>query len=167
MIENDALKYFIHEELFLVKENSSLPIMIKEANQLVGTASESSLVVEEPRTPVTPLAEKEHHDLVILLEKEQTAEDKAMLLKMIPAIGKSYESAKFILSNRLEMITYNNLIAFGEFSSLTALNQLILNESIETGNRKTIKTLSIHSLHSDVQAKGRFWIGLKKMFNIN
>lgn len=160
MIEERALKYFIHEELFLVKSDSKVLDSEADKVDLVNNSAKETVKTS------TEQLKKEHFDLVVLLKQSLTSADKAMLEKLIPAIKKSYNNTKFILPIDLDKISYNNLLAFGEFTEIEEISRLTLNIHSQVNGIKKIRTKSIEQLHADLQAKGQFWVGLKKMFEL-
>jgi len=161
MIDNVSLKYLIHEEIFIIKEIA--PAKLETTKKVISEKQEEELVTEDSKAAEN---QKTHHDLVVLFEENQTSADKEMLGKLIPAIGKKYSEAKFILSEDWDLISYNFLIAFGDFN-LKGLPPLTINEPKTINNVSIIRTISIKKLHTDRQAKGQFWLGLKEMFKIS
>ncbi|MEQ8240940.1 MAG: hypothetical protein RIA69_17115 [Cyclobacteriaceae bacterium] len=160
MIDNEALKYFIHEEIFLIKENATFR---QETSETTITEKTNDAIVEHSKAQEN---QKKHYDLVVLLEETQTPADEEMLGKLIPAIGKKYSETKFILSEDWDSISYNYLIVFGEFN-IEGLPQIAINEPRERNGTSVIRTFSMNKLHTDRQTKGQFWLGLKKMFKIS
>ncbi|MEQ8880683.1 MAG: hypothetical protein RLQ12_13665 [Cyclobacteriaceae bacterium] len=147
MIDQENLRYFITEEIFLVEETQD--------HQLKS-------VEEQPQKP----APSKIHDVVVWTH-ELTDKDQMLLTKMLEAVKLDISKVHLIHHEQEYTDSFKTLLSFGHTSFLAEKveKEIILNEPLQTGSKSILVSYPISSLHEDVKKKAALWNGLKKLFH--
>lgn len=150
MIEAEHLKYFINEEIFLVKDGGKTAIE---------TAQPTNTVAEEKET-----YQEKTHDIIVWTQK-LTDQDQALLTKMLEAIKLDWKAIHHVEGTDFTD-QYKVLLFFGHASLLTdKLNKEIpLNQPTLMDDKKILASYPLSELHGNVEKKAALWNGLKALF---
>lgn len=154
MIEPENLKYFINEEIFLVKDIKRSVTSNEMEPPTIEKVSEEKIEYS-----------KEVHDLMVWTEK-LADQDYELLKKMLGAIKLDPESIHLIQEESHFTPQFKVLLCFGNASLLSSrLNQQIpLNKLISMDGKKILASYPLAQLHGDVEKKTALWNSLKALF---
>ena len=154
MIEQDNLRYFITEEIYLMADS-------QEA-KLDPVETKPEPVVTKPQVSEAPKI----HDVVVWTH-ELTDKDRALLSKMLEAVKLDITKVHLISQEQEYTDHFKILLSFGHTNFLAEKveKEIILNEPIQSDGKSILVSYSISSLHDDVKKKGALWNGLKKLFH--
>lgn len=154
MIEQDNLRYFITEEIYLMADS-------QEA-ELEPVEPKPEPVVTKPKVSEAPKI----HDVVVWTH-ELTDKDRALLSKMLEAVKLDITKVHLISQEQEYTDHFKILLSFGHTNFLAEKveKEIILNEPIQSDGKSILVSYPISSLHDDVKKKGALWNGLKKLFH--
>lgn len=142
MIDEESLKYFITEEVFLINE-------------------------DEQTKKDSEAKEKSGHP-VLVWTHELTDKDQDLLEKMLQAVNLDLSKVHLIHQEQDYVEDYKILLSFGHANFVTEKikREVFLNQPIETEENNILVSYPISSLHTDVKKKAELWQGMKKLFKI-
>lgn len=142
MIDEESLKYFITEEVFLINEDEE--------------------------TKKDSVAEEKTSHAVLVWTHELTDKDQELLKKMLQAVNLDLSKVHLIHQEQDYVEDYKILLSFGHtnFISEKIKREVFLNQPIETEENNILVSYPISSLHTDVKKKGELWQGMKKLFKV-
>ncbi len=145
MIEEENLRYFITEEVFLMHEKGGSTV---------------------PQDEVIP-DRKKTHDIVVWTH-ELTDKDQALLEKMLAAVKLSLDKVHLIHHEDEYTSHFNTLMSFGnvDFIADKADKEVLLNQPFHFESKSILVSYPISSLHTDMKKKSELWEGLKKLFRV-
>ncbi len=160
MIESENLKYFINEEIFLVKERQ-LPEKPENKNSDTETKAPEPVVAAEQEAKY----DQEFHD-VIVWTGTLTTEDQELLTKMLGAINLDPTNIHHIKEDNHFTDQFNSLLYFGNVTQLikTLKKEIPFNKIVSIGDKKILASYALNELHGDNQKKMVLWNNLKALF---
>ncbi len=161
MIEQDNLRYFITEEIYLMGNSQETKLEPADAKP-EPTENKSEPVVTKPKVSEAP---KIHN--VVVWTHELTDKDRGLLSKMLEAVKLDITKVHLISQEQEYTNHFKTLLSFGHTSFLAEKvdKEIILNEPFQSDGKSILVSYPISSLHDDVKKKGALWNGLKKMFH--
>jgi hypothetical protein len=183
MIEDENLKYFITEDIFLVNdpavedEKVSKPAVIAKEET---SASEVEILVEKDAEVITPKTEslvtqeteksslqpqEMIHELVVLV-LPMNSQDKELLNNLLIAINKSFSDIKLIDSFSDFKENFKILLSFGYQAELQhSLNKSLLEYTPhKIGENQILISKPLSALHGSKDQKTKLWKCLKELF---
>lgn len=168
MIEENNLKHFIDEDIFILKEK---PQPYSASPPEESKVEEPVEVIETPKpqlTSVVPAVEtiEEIHDLMVLVLPMNSA-DKELLIKLLKAIHKSEAEIKLLDSfSDFNGKKFKRLLSFGYLNELrhqvdTSLENY---KTLKKGDQEILIASPISSLHTNTSEKTQLWKSLQEMF---
>lgn len=161
MIEQDNLRYFITEEIYLIGDSQETKLVTEEAKP-EPTENKAEPVVTKPKISEA----QKIHDVVVWTH-ELTGKDRALLSKMLEAVKLDITKVHLISQEQEYTNHFKTLLSFGHTNFLAEKvdKEIILNEPFQSDGKSILVSYPISSLHDDVKKKGALWNGLKKMFH--
>jgi len=148
-MEDQALKYFITEELFVI------PGTEKEVEQAPAPERPPSNVPE-------PKKELDHHKLAIATEKLNSDEE-LLLGKILMAVGQDLKSIPvFVYPIELDF-TFDRLIVFGgQYQQYTDIEKYF----IKGDQQQFVIASKLSTISSSKEEKTKLWTTLKSWFGV-
>lgn len=174
MTEDNELKYFITESLFLVNEPGLVaekktvpaesPIQ-KETEPSPAKATELTPTIPKVNQPEAPAAPKEVHELMVLVFP-MNSQDEELLNNLLKAIKKTRADIKLINSFSDFDTNFEKLLSFGYLNELKAKVDTGITEFVNTSwdNKNVLVSLPLSALHNNNTDKGRLWKALQEKF---
>ncbi len=160
MIDQEHLKYLITEEIYLMKESTTMPDQEKPPVE-----ASPEVVTKSKEAEKKPEGNKTHE--VVVWTHELTDKDKTLLSKMLGAVNLNIDSVHLIHQELEYTDHFKILLSFGHtnFFAEKTKKEILLNEPFPLDGKSILVSYPISSLHEDVKKKGALWNGLKKLFH--
>lgn len=175
MTEDNYLRYFITEDIFIVKNDNNEPEVQDPADEKPSAPAQEAPVlqqkVEEPAPPVvTPTTPKPEapasiHELAIWTPP-LTSTDRELLVKILGAIKKDFNKAHLMEGINSYSPHYKTLLCFGYDKELELKlgTNLALYVPTDHASQQILCSVSPADLQADATQKKHLWEALQKMF---
>lgn len=169
MIENENLKFFITEEIFILDENkvagdgeekiaTPTPSVVKPANTDHSKSPTIDRIVKEK--------EPQPIDDLVILVLPMNNQDKELLVNLLKAIEKTETDVKLIDSFSQYNTNFKKLISFGYLNELKHQldDSLVEFKPFEIDGKQILIAPALSALHNNVSNKKALWECLKGIF---
>ncbi|WP_258104067.1 hypothetical protein [Marinoscillum sp. MHG1-6] len=169
MIEDQNLKHFITESIFVLDESQAEPKEEPPAQKEEVVPVQPQAKVEAPKIPVAkepePTPQPEIHELVVLVFP-MNSKDEQLLQNLLKAINKKRDDIKLINSFSELDANFKKLLSFGYHNELKAKLQVELAEysPAEWKSKEILISKPLSSLHDNNVEKGKLWKALQQVF---
>jgi hypothetical protein len=176
MIEDENLKYFITEDIFILNEpapeyeNSKTPLiekeeMVMETKPEITVHVEMESKIESPVIPPISAEPEEIHDLIVLV-LPMNSKDKELLINLLKAIQKIEADVKLINSFSDFKGNFKKLLSFGYLNELKHQLDASMEpyQCINNKEQEVLIASPLSALHDNKAEKTALWNCLQKMF---